>query len=52
VEWEGNYCEPKVEKIIPVYHETNILGLQTFLWDNSQYGQAMVDVLRKYGIIS
>jgi hypothetical protein len=33
VEWEGNYCEPQVQKLIPVYHKTNVLGLQTFLRD-------------------
>jgi hypothetical protein len=33
VKWEGNYCVPQAEKQIPVYHKTNVLGLQTFLQD-------------------
>jgi len=24
--------KPKVERIVPVYHETDVLGLQAFLW--------------------
>jgi hypothetical protein len=31
VEWDGNCREPKVEKIVPVYRKTDVLGLQTFL---------------------
>jgi hypothetical protein len=33
VEWQENCCEPQVERPVPVYHKTNILGLQTFLRD-------------------
>jgi hypothetical protein len=33
VEWEENYCRPQVERLFPVYHEANVLGLQTFLQD-------------------
>jgi hypothetical protein len=32
-EWEENCCEPQVERLVPVYHKTNILGLQSFLRD-------------------
>jgi hypothetical protein len=30
-EWEANYCGPQVERLVPVYHKANVLGLQTFL---------------------
>jgi hypothetical protein len=33
VEWEGTCCEPQVERLGPVCHKTNVLGLQTFLRD-------------------
>jgi hypothetical protein len=33
VEWEENYCRPQVERLVPVYHKANVLGLQTFLRD-------------------
>jgi hypothetical protein len=33
VEWEENDCRPQVERIVPVYHKANVLGLQTFLRD-------------------
>jgi hypothetical protein len=32
-EWEENCCVPRVEKLVPVYHKTHVLGLQTLLWD-------------------
>jgi hypothetical protein len=34
VEWNKNCREPKVEKIVPVYHKTDVLGLQAFLREN------------------
>jgi len=30
-EWEENGCAPQVEKLVPVYHKTDVLGLQTLL---------------------
>ena len=33
VEWEKSGCEPQVERVVPVYNKTNVLGLQTFLRD-------------------
>jgi hypothetical protein len=33
VEWEDDCCEPQVERIVPVYNKTDVLGLQTFLRD-------------------
>jgi hypothetical protein len=35
VEWEGN-CVPQVEKIVPIYHKTDVLGLQNLL--REKYG--------------
>jgi hypothetical protein len=33
VEWEEHCCEPQVERLVPVCHRTNVLGLQSFLRD-------------------
>ena len=33
VEWEEICWETKVERTVIVYHKTDILGYQTFLWD-------------------
>jgi len=33
VEWEESDCEPQVERVVPVYNKTDVLGLQTFLRD-------------------
>jgi hypothetical protein len=33
VEREESYCRPQVERLVPVYHKANVLGLQTFLRD-------------------
>jgi hypothetical protein len=33
VEWEDTCSEPQVERIVPVYNKTDVLGLQTFLCD-------------------
>jgi hypothetical protein len=35
VEGEENYCRLQVERLVPVYHKANVLGLQTFLRDKS-----------------
>jgi len=35
VEWEESGCEPQVERVVPVYNKTDVLGLQTFLRDKS-----------------
>jgi hypothetical protein len=32
-EWEESGCEPQVERVVPVYNKTDVLGLQTFLRD-------------------
>jgi hypothetical protein len=31
VEWNEIFQEPKVERIVPVYHKTDVLSLQGFL---------------------
>jgi len=31
VEWEENCCVPQVEKLVSMYHKTDVLGLQTHL---------------------
>jgi hypothetical protein len=33
VEWEESCCVSQVEKLVPVYHKTDVLGLQTLLRD-------------------
>jgi hypothetical protein len=33
VEWEENFCVLHVENLISVYYKTDILGLQSLLWD-------------------
>jgi hypothetical protein len=33
VEWDEICWEPKVEEIVLVYHKTDVLGLQAFLWE-------------------
>ena len=33
VEWEENCCVPQVEKLVLVYHKTDVFGLQTLLRD-------------------
>jgi hypothetical protein len=31
-EWQDNCCEPPVERLVPVCHKTDVLGVQTLLW--------------------
>ncbi|PNF39896.1 hypothetical protein B7P43_G00924 [Cryptotermes secundus] len=33
VEWKEIYCRPEVERLVPVYHKADTIGLQTFLRD-------------------
>ena len=33
VEWGGHFRETQEKRLKPVYHKTNMLGLQNFLWD-------------------
>jgi len=38
-----------VERLVPVYYETNIIGLKISLGVNSNNGQVMAVVWRKFG---
>jgi hypothetical protein len=31
VEWEENFCVPHIERLVSVYHKTDVSGLQTLL---------------------
>lgn len=31
VEWDETCCVPQVDRLVPVYNKTDVLGLQTFL---------------------
>jgi hypothetical protein len=33
VKWQDFFCEPPVERLVPVYNKTDVSGLQTFLRD-------------------
>jgi len=33
VEWEQRSCATQVERLVPVYHNVDVLGLQNFLRD-------------------
>ena len=33
VKWEESGCEPQIERVVPVYNKTDVLGIQTFLRD-------------------
>jgi hypothetical protein len=52
IEWSKIFHAPQVEKLVPVYNKTEVLGLQTFPRINSQDGQEMVVAWRRYGKIS
>ena len=41
--------EPQAERLVPVYHKTNVLGLHNFLRDESHHGQVMVVAWRIFG---
>jgi hypothetical protein len=52
VEWDEICWEPKVERIVPVYHKTDVSGLQAFLWENfylwAGNDSCMEDVWKNY----
>jgi hypothetical protein len=50
VEWGENSRGPQVERIVPVYHKTDVLGLQNFLRESLYYGLEMADAWRRSGI--
>jgi hypothetical protein len=52
VEWEENCCVPQIERLVSVYHKTDVLGLQTHLRDKFGKWAKMVVAWRRYGKIS
>jgi hypothetical protein len=30
VEWDGSCRQPRLERLVPVHHKTDVIGLQTF----------------------
>jgi hypothetical protein len=52
VEWDKNCREPKVEKIVPFYHKTDVLGLPAFLRKNYKLwagnGSCVEDIWENY----
>jgi hypothetical protein len=42
VEWDEICREPQVERIVLLYHKTDVLGLQAFLREKFNYGLGMV----------
>jgi hypothetical protein len=51
IEWDENCREPQVERTVPVYHKTDVLGLQAFLREIFNYGLEMAVVWRRFGIV-
>ena len=51
VEWEGNYCVPQVERLLPVYHKTDLSDLNPSCGKILQHGQEVVVTWRKYAEI-
>ena len=49
VDWVENFREPQVERVVPLYNKTDVLGLQTFLREKFEYGEV---VWKRYGITS
>jgi hypothetical protein len=52
VQWEENYCRPQVERLVLVYHNANVLGLQTFLRDKFTIWASNGRCVEEYGILS
>ena len=52
VEWEEHCCVPQVEKLVPMYHKTDVLGLQTHLRDKfgiwSGNGSSVEEILNNF----
>ena len=52
VEWDENCQEPKVERVVQVYHKTDVLGLQAFLWEKFNLwagnGRCVEDIWKTY----
>jgi len=52
VEWEGTCTKPQVERVVPVYKQTDVSGLQIFLRDKFVVWASNGSNLEEYGIIS
>ena len=52
VEWGGHYWETQEKRLIPVYHKTNMLGLETFLRDKlptcTNKGSCIQDIWKNF----
>ena len=52
VEWDENCREPKVERIVPVYHKTDVLCLQAFLREKFNVwagnGSSVEEIRKRY----
>jgi hypothetical protein len=49
VQWGENFREHQVERLVPVYHKTNVTVYKVSSRVNSHIGQVMVVVWRKFG---
>jgi hypothetical protein len=55
VEWDGSCRQPRFERLVPVYHKKDVIGLQTFfrekfhLWTNN--GSCVEEVWESYKAI-
>jgi hypothetical protein len=54
VEWTGSGVVTQQKRSVPVYHKTDVIGLQNFLWEKlptwANDGSCVEDAV--YGIIS
>jgi hypothetical protein len=52
VEWDEICCEPQVERIVSLYHKTDVLGLQAFLREKFKLwagnGSCVVEIWNSY----
>ena len=52
VEWGGHSCETQENRLISVYHKTNVLGLQTLLRDKlttwAKNGSCIEDIWKNF----
>ena len=51
VEWSGCWDGTKEERTVPMYHKTNIIGLQKFLWEKFPWannGNSIEDIWKNF----
>jgi hypothetical protein len=55
VDWVGSGVVTQVERSVPAYHKTNVIGLQNFLWDKlptwANNGSCVEDVWNNFKVI-